>query len=401
MGGEPVLLSPDEVVHFRNGLDTDDQRKGYSPLKSVLREVFTDDEAANFTASLLRNMGVPGLIVSPDGDGTVSKEDADFTRAYIKANFAGDNRGEALVMSGATKVQEFGFSPEQLKLKDIRRIPEERVTAVLGTPAVVVGLGAGLDRSTFTNYTEARAAAYEQAIIPPQGLLAEEIWFQLLPDFEPTETIWSWRVGFDLSLVRVLQEDRFNLAKRLDIGVRGGWARVAEGRRASGLPVGPEDEIYLRQMNLVQVPADGSPHVPLTPPRKNVGPTAEVLEQRLEALAVGVRDLASREVQGTDPALLTLIAEMSATQAQLAATSAEPRAVDGALVALLEALASREESELVAVVATLATQMERTSAADARLSTLVAELVGRANRPTRTTATAGDGSTWSILKETE
>jgi hypothetical protein len=88
-------------------------------------------------------------------------------------------------MTGATKVQEFGFSPEQLTLKDLRRIPEERVTAVLGTPAVVVGLGAGLDRSTFTNYTEAREAAYEQAIIPPQALLAEEIWFQLLPDFEP------------------------------------------------------------------------------------------------------------------------------------------------------------------------------------------------------------------------
>jgi hypothetical protein len=33
-------------VHFRFGLDPDDPRKGYSPLKSVLREVFTDDEAA-------------------------------------------------------------------------------------------------------------------------------------------------------------------------------------------------------------------------------------------------------------------------------------------------------------------------------------------------------------------
>jgi HK97 family phage portal protein len=266
-GSDPIKLGPDEVVHFRFGLDGDNPRKGYSPLKSVLREVFTDDEAANFTASLLRNMGVPGLVVSPDGDGKPSDEDVKATKAYIKAMFAGDSRGEALVMSAATKVSEFGFSPEQLTLKDVRRIPEERVSAVIGVPAVVAGLGAGLDRSTFTNYGEAREAAYEQAVIPTQTLMAEDIWFQLLPDFEAIDDIWTWRVGFDLKNVRVLQEDRFNLAKRLDLGVRGGWVRVAEGRRAAGLPVTDLDEIYLRQMNLVQVPADGSKPQQLTPPR--------------------------------------------------------------------------------------------------------------------------------------
>src|SRR5581483_6204053 len=127
-----------------------------------------DDEAANFTAALLRNMGVPGVVVSPEQGATVSQEDADVTKAYVKSKFTGDNRGEPLVLSGPTKVQQFGFSPEQLLLKELRRIPEERVSAVLGVPAMVAGLGAGLDRSTFTNYAEAREAAYEQAIIPTQ-----------------------------------------------------------------------------------------------------------------------------------------------------------------------------------------------------------------------------------------
>lgn len=266
-GTEKLALRPDDVVHFRFGCDPDDPRKGMSPLKSVLREVFTDDEAANFTSSLLRNMGVPGVVVSPDGPGTVSDEDAAATKAWFDANLKGDGRGKALVMSGATKVGQFGFSPEQLTLKDLRRIPEERVSAVIGVPAVVAGLGAGLDRSTFTNYREAREAAYEQNIIPTQAILAEELWFQLLTDFEPESEIWSWRVGFDLGNVRVLQEDRFNLAKRLDLGVRGGWVRVSEGRKANGLPVDEGDNIYLRQMNLVEVPADGGAPRPLAPPR--------------------------------------------------------------------------------------------------------------------------------------
>lgn len=267
-GTETIAIRPDDVVHFRFGCDADDPRKGMSPLKSVLREVFTDDEAANFTASLLRNMGVPGVVVSPDGPGTVSDEDAAATKAWFDQNLKGDGRGKALVMSGATKIAQFGFSPEQLTLKDLRRIPEERVSAVIGVPAVVAGLGAGLDRSTFTNYREAREAAYEQNIIPTQAILAEEVWFQLLTEFEPESQIWSWRVGFDLGNVRVLQEDTFNLAKRLDVGVRGGWVMVAEGRKANGLPVSEADNIYLRQMSLVEVPAGGGTPRPLAPPRQ-------------------------------------------------------------------------------------------------------------------------------------
>lgn len=273
--GDPIKLSVDDVVHFRFGADGDNPRKGYSPLKSVLREVFTDDEAANFTASLLTNMGVPGLVVSPDTGATLNSGDADETKAYVKAMFTGDKRGEALVMSAPTKVEQFGFSPNELSLKDLRRVPEERVSAVTGVPAVVAGLGAGLDRSTFTNYVEAREAAYEQAVIPAQTLLAEELWFQLLPDFEPMDSLWNWRAGFDLTNVRVLQEDRSALAKRIDLQVRGGWRTVASGKRAVGEPVLPGDDIYLRQMNLVQVPADGSEPTPLTPPRQQQPPAAK------------------------------------------------------------------------------------------------------------------------------
>lgn len=266
-GFETLRLRPDDVVHFRFGLDADDPRKGKSPLKSVLREVFTDDEAANFTASLLRNMGVPGLIVSPDSDQAPSEEDVKATKAYIKASSAGDKRGETLVMSGKTKVQQFGFSPEQLLLKELRRIPEERVSAVLGVPAIVAGLGAGLDRSTFTNMGEAREMGYESNIIPSQRILAEDIRFQLLPNWEADPFVW--RCGFDLSQVRVLQEDEHKLAQRLNVGVQGGWVKRAEARRAMGHPVAGDgaDDVYLIPLNVAEVPADpAKPHRTFTPP---------------------------------------------------------------------------------------------------------------------------------------
>jgi hypothetical protein len=162
----------EDVVHFRFGLDTDDPKLGASQLKSVLREVFTDDEAANFTATLLRNMGVPGLVVSPEKGTTLNEGDGEEMKKYVKEKFGGDKRGEAMVMTGRRRSPSSASRPEQLLLRELRRIPEERVSAVTGIPAIVVGFGAGLERSTFTNMGEARAAAYEAGLIPMQKIMA-------------------------------------------------------------------------------------------------------------------------------------------------------------------------------------------------------------------------------------
>ena len=264
VNGEEVELAPSEVVHFRNGLDPEDPKRGVSPLKAVLREIFTDDEAANFTASLLRNMGVPGILVAPDQElAEISEAEAEETKATIKAKFTGDKRGEPIVMTSKTKVEQFGFSPEELVLRELREIPEERVTAATGIPAVVVGFGAGLKRSTFTNMGEAREMAYENGLIPTQRILAEDVRWQLLPDFEPEP--FEWRFGFDLTRVRVLQDDVYRQNQANDVAIRGGWMKVAEGRRARGLPVTDADEIYLRQSSFVEVPGDGGAPRSLAP----------------------------------------------------------------------------------------------------------------------------------------
>jgi HK97 family phage portal protein len=253
--GRTITYGLDDVVHFRYGLDPDDPRLGRSPLASVLKEVFTDNEAATFTSALLRNGGVPGVMISPDSEIVVGQDDVDATKEYMRENFRGEKRGEPLVMSARTKVEQFGFSPQQLVMRDVRRIPEERVTAVLGTPAIVVGLGAGLDRSTFANYAEAREAAYEQNVIPSQNQLSADVRFQLLPDFEPDP--WKWRYGFDLSKVRVLQEDTNKLSERLYAGWQAGTVKRMEVRRGLGLEVDEKvDDVYMLPSSGSLVPGD-------------------------------------------------------------------------------------------------------------------------------------------------
>jgi hypothetical protein len=201
-------------------------------------------------------------------------------------------------MSGATRVAQFGFSPEQLILRELRRIPEERVTAVLGVPAIVAGLGAGLDRSTFTNMSEAREAAYESGIIPMQRILAEDIRFQLLTEFERDP--FEWRFGFDLTKVRVLQEDLYRLAQRLDLAVRGGWALVSEARRPMGLEVVDDrDRIFLRPLNVAEVDGEAGGGVrTLTEPSSDSNGNGNGMNGGLAREVAGevVREIERREL---------------------------------------------------------------------------------------------------------
>lgn len=278
--GRTIRIDPRDVVHFRYGIDPDNIRVGKSPLTTVIREVFTDDEAANFSASLLRNLGVPGVVISPaDSDAYIGDTDADALKANFKERFGGDNRGEPLVTSGKVNVQVLSFSPQQMNLKDLRRVPEERVSAVTGVPAIVAGLGAGLDRSTFANFGEAREAGWEENLIPTQRILSSQIDLQLTPDFvaDPARFL----VDFDITEVRVLQEDQNAIWTRAREAASAGLITLATYKQQIGLPVDEEkDRVYLRAFNVVVVPEDEEPE---EDPQEEGTPTEEEVQDPGEA----------------------------------------------------------------------------------------------------------------------
>jgi HK97 family phage portal protein len=278
--GAQINYDPADIVHFRDGMDPTNTRKGLSPLASLLREIFTDDEAANYTASLLRNVGVPGVIIAPDTDEVnVTPDDAKAIKAEFKQLSSGDNRGDPMVMPARVKVTPLGFDPQQMDVKALRRIPEERVSAVLGVPAIVAGLGAGLDRSTFANMSEAREMAYESNIIPNQRLFAADLTSQLLMEWDATG---KQRVAWDYRNVRVLQEDQNKLWVRVDTAVRGGWLTVARAQEMVGEQSEEADNVYLRstsseevQIGEIRVPAPAPMLGQTTDQTNDEGPKTE------------------------------------------------------------------------------------------------------------------------------
>ncbi len=240
--GREYQLKPSDVIHLRNGIDPHNTRMGLSDIASALREIYTDNEAANFSALLMKNSGVPPFALVPKADITGLKQD-DVARLQnaFQRKISGDERGKPAVSTRAFDIVKTGFSPEELDLSALRRLPEETIASLIGIPAIVLQFGAGLERSTYSNYAEAREAAYESVIVPLWRYIAAELSAQLLPDYEKSERL---EVYFNTSKVRVLQDDENKLYIRVGTAYRNGFIRRSEARSKTGYPVEADDEVY-------------------------------------------------------------------------------------------------------------------------------------------------------------
>lgn len=243
-----------DVVHFRNGMDPKNVRKGLSPLGALLREIVTDEEAAEFTHTILRNMGVTGMVISPSTDkGKISQPDADKIKASVMSRTTGDRRGEPLVIGGSIKVDQMATDVTRLDLGSIRHLPEERITAIFGTPAILLGLGTGLQNATYSNVDGLRRIFYENKVIPLQGFVAADLHTQLLEDFEADTE--SFMVSFDNENVRVLKEDETQQVDRLIKELESGGLTVNEYRAERGREPYPTD-MYMLSSRLTPIAVD-------------------------------------------------------------------------------------------------------------------------------------------------
>ncbi len=240
--GTKEFRDPDKVFHTADGIDDRNPLKGCSALKSAMRFVMTDNEAAAAGQQVMSKLGIIGMFVSPkNGYKFDNKTNRDSLAAELNQRFAGEGRGGALVGSGEFDVNYLGVDASKLGFRDLHRIPEERITAIFGYAAIVIGLGAGLDRSTFANFAEAREAATEQTLVPLWSEIGDDITVQLGPAFglKPNQSF-----TFDLKNVKILQEDEDKRWGRVGQAYDRGGIKRSEYRTAIGYESAAEDEVY-------------------------------------------------------------------------------------------------------------------------------------------------------------
>jgi HK97 family phage portal protein len=258
-------IAPADVVHFRLGLDDRDPRRGLSALQRLVRAITTDERASDWTDTLLANYALPGLMIKTKRE--LSQEQAQALAEQAQWLYGAERRGKVGVLGGDADLAPLGFSPEQMNLRALHSVPEERVSAVLRVPAIIAGLGAGLDAATYANARQAREFFTESTLT---GLWAADdvkLQAQLVPDFTSDPLI---RVYHDITDVRAFQEDETQKYGRLKEAVGGPFLTVNEARADLGLKRLPDGDVLFVPTTVIATPSDA-----LVPePPAVAGPTA-------------------------------------------------------------------------------------------------------------------------------
>jgi len=256
--GRSFDIPVSDIIHIRYGRDPSDIRIGRAPLTAVLREIATDNTASTTAYGLLANGAMPSLIVGPDAKETsvdMSMDDARQVKRQLHEDLTGDGSGGIVVMTGAYKMDRVSLTPSELALDSVRRVPEERICSALGINPMVLGLGSGLERSTYSNYERAQQAAWEDGMVPLLRTLADAITADLLPEYPETQQ--GDYVMYDLETVRALADDMQAEAVRAEKLYKAGIIDRAEAKRIAGLEAVPEDEGQLHPTAIPVQSGDG------------------------------------------------------------------------------------------------------------------------------------------------
>ena len=241
--GRTFDIKLEDIIHLRYGREPLDIRLGRSPLQAMLREIGTDNVASSAAYGLLANGAMPSIIIGPDSKDNsvdIGLDDARQIKRQIREDLTGDNAGNVVVMNGPYKMDRVSLTPNDLALDAIRRVPEERICSALGLNPMVLGLGSGLERSTYSNYERAQQAAWEDGMIPLFRAIADVITIHLLPDYQETQT--GDFLEFDVSQVRALADDLIAESDRAEKLYKAGIIDKAQAKRIAGMEPTADDE---------------------------------------------------------------------------------------------------------------------------------------------------------------
>ncbi len=178
MGGKMFILDWVDLP----GLMVEDIQNTHawmSPLASAWPEIELDMQRGNFQRTVLSNLADASLVI--ESAQANSKEQRADLRESIAQSVTGADRAGILVLPTGFKAT----SPSKMRnigLKEITRLCESRISAVLNVPVVLTGLEAGLAQMTYSNYTEARESFYTETILPLAKILSEFLTRVLIED---------------------------------------------------------------------------------------------------------------------------------------------------------------------------------------------------------------------------
>jgi len=238
----------DSMIHVKmpNPADpTAGLAPGIGPLLSAARSVDVDNAYTKYLKLFFERGAMPPGMLNFDVDidnETIARAQARFTEIYGGY----EQWTKPFVTGPKAHWEQIGQNFKDMAADAIDYRNEVRILMAIGVPPILIGARIGLERSTYSNYEQARQAFWEDRVLAS------------LVDFEREYQYYLRRddqfVAFDLRNVAAFQAIRSQRLEELRSGWNDGAVTRAEYRRAANLPVAARDEVYKVSPSYVFIP---------------------------------------------------------------------------------------------------------------------------------------------------
>jgi HK97 family phage portal protein len=202
---------------------------GLSPLQVASRTVNLDLNMTDFAKVYFQNAGVPSGLLKVKRRLT-SQEEASTIRSRWRSQFGGINNFHRIaILDDDAEYQPMSNSPKDMELGGLHNLTESRICAVFGVPPILVGANVGLQRSTFSNYREARLAFHSETLEPMIARILRYFNRNLFDEYSGNETL-----AVDWAAMRAVLDDQAATTTRLTGLFAGGILTLNETREALG-----------------------------------------------------------------------------------------------------------------------------------------------------------------------
>jgi len=202
---------------------------GLSPLNVLSRTVNLDLNMTDFAKVYFQNAGVPSGLLKVKRRLT-SQEEASTIRARWRSQFGGGgNFHRVAILDDDAEYQAMSNAPKDMALEGLHNLTESRICAVFGVPPILVGANVGLQRSTFSNYREARLAFHSETLEPLVARILRYFNKNLFSEYGGNETL-----AVDWSAMRAVLDDAAAASARITALFAGGLVTLNEAREELG-----------------------------------------------------------------------------------------------------------------------------------------------------------------------
>jgi HK97 family phage portal protein len=228
VGGRKYTIDPKDMCHLALPNPAGDIY-GLSPLEVLARNVNLDLNMTDFAKVYFQNAGVPSGLLKIKKR-LSSQDEATTIRARWRSQFGGVNNFHRIaILDDDAEYQPMANTPKDMALNDLHNLTESRICAVLGVPPILVGANVGLQRSTFSNYREARLAFHSETLEPLVTRILRYFNRNLFDEYTGNESL-----SVDWTAMRSVLDDQAANTTRINTLFAGGVITLNEARTSLG-----------------------------------------------------------------------------------------------------------------------------------------------------------------------